>query len=222
MASGDVIEGRPSAVLFDGGPKDPPKAVLFDIGNVIVRWDPRTLYSKIFPDPAERDRFLAEVCTMAWHGEADRGTPFAENIAALSAQHPEHAEAIAAWWGRWPEMFSGVIEETVEAIEALHARGVPLYALTNMSEEAWPGVRAMSPVFDRFRDVVVSGAERTIKPEPRIYEIACERAGLRPSDFLFVDDSRPNVEAAERLGFFGHHFTDPKALHPALERFGLL
>jgi 2-haloacid dehalogenase/putative hydrolase of the HAD superfamily len=209
MTSGGVTEGR-------------PRAVLFDIGNVVVRWDPRTLYSKIFPDPADRDRFLAEVCTMAWHGEADRGVPFAENIRRLSARHPEHAEAIAAWWGRWPEMFSGAIPETETAIEALHARGVPMYGLSNMSEEAWPGVRAMSPAFARFRDTVISGAEGVIKPEPRIYEIACERAGLRPPDFLFVDDSLPNVEAARALGFHGHHFTDPAALAPDLERHGLL
>jgi len=207
---------------MDGVTKGRPSAVLFDIGNVIVRWDPRTLYSKIFPDPAVRDRFLAEVCTMAWHCQADRGVSFADNIAALSARHPEHAEAIAAWWGRWPEMFSGVFTETVEAIEALHANGVPLYALTNMSEEAWPGVRAMSPCFDRFLDVVVSGAERVIKPEARIYEIACERAGLKPADFLFIDDSLPNIHAAEALGFHGLHFTDPAALRPALERHGLL
>ena len=217
-----VTEGRPSAFLFDIGPKHPPKAVLFDIGNVIVRWDPRTLYSKIFPDPAERDRFLAEVCTMAWHGETDRGMAFADNIAQLAQQHPQHAGAIAAWWDRWPEMFSGVIPETEAAIEALHERGVPLYALTNMSEEAWPGVRAMSPVFARFRDVVVSGAEKTFKPEPRLYEIACSRSGLAPSDMLFIDDSLANIEAAEALGFHAHHFTDPAALRPALERHGLL
>jgi len=217
-----VKEGRPSAVLFDLSDKPPPKAVLFDIGNVIVRWDPRTLYSKIFPDPAERDRFLAEVCTMAWHGETDRGMPFADNIALLSKQYPEHAEAIAAWWARWPEMFSGAITETEAVIEALYAKGVPLYGLSNMSEEAWPGVRAMSPCFARLRDVVISGAEKTIKPEARIYEIACARAGLAPSDFVFIDDSLPNIRAAEALGFHGHHFTDPAALRPALERHGLL
>ncbi len=209
MRSEDTIEGR-------------PKAVLFDVGNVVVRWDPRTLYSKIFRDAAERDRFLAEVCTMAWHGETDRGLSFGDNIARLTAQHPQHAEAIAAWWARWPEMFSGPIPETEAAIEALHARGVPMYGLTNMSTEAWPGVQAMSPVFARFTDTVVSAAEGAIKPETRIYEIVLERSGLKPQDFLFVDDNRPNIDAADALGFHTLHFTDPAALHPTLERHGLL
>ncbi len=217
-----VTEGRPGAVLFDMGAQGSPKAVLFDVGNVVVRWDPRTLYSKIFPDPAERDRFLAEVCTMPWHVQHDAGVSWNETIPALIAQHPEHAEAIAAWRDRWAEMFSGAIPETEAAIEALHARGVPLYGLTNMSVEAWPGVRAMSPVFGRFRDTVVSGAEGLIKPDARIFKLACDRAGLQPSDLLFVDDTIWNIEAARALGFHVHHFTDPAALRPDLMRHGLL
>jgi 2-haloacid dehalogenase/putative hydrolase of the HAD superfamily len=199
-----------------------PSAVLFDVGNVIVRWDPRTLYSKIFPNPLERDRFLAEVCTMAWHGEHDRGLPMAESIAALSARHPGHAEAIRAWDRRWEEMFSGPIPETEAAIEALHARGVPLYALTNMPAEKAAGCFAMSPSIARFRDIVVSSHERVMKPDPRAFEIACERAGLAPEKLLFVDDNAANVEAAHRLGFDVHLFDDPAALRPALESRGLL
>ena len=199
-----------------------PSAVLWDIGNVVVRWDPRTLYSKIFPDSAERDRFLAEVCTMAWHAETDRGVAFADNVARLQARHPEHAANIAAWRERWWEMFSGVIEETEAAIEALAAKGVPQFGLTNMSAEVWPGVRAMTPAFERLADVVVSGTELCIKPEPRIFEIACERSGYSPEQMLFVDDSAANIAAAERLGFVVHRFEDPAALRPALERHGLL
>ena len=111
----------------------PIRGVFFDVGNVIVRWDPRTLYSKIFPDPADRDRFLAEVCTPAWHIEHDRGRPMAEGVAALSAQFPEHAQAIAAWNDRWWEMFSGPIPETVQAIEALAVRGVPRAASASIT-----------------------------------------------------------------------------------------
>lgn len=199
-----------------------PRAVLFDVGNVIVRWDPRTLYSKIFDDPAERDYFLAEVCTMAWHTEADRGRPFAEGVRILSRAHPKYAAEIAAWWSRWPEMFSGVIAETAAAIESLHARGVPLFGLTNMSVEAWPGVRAMSPVFSRFADVVVSGAEGVVKPDPEIFHIACRRSGLAPADLLFVDDSAANIAAADALGFHTHHFEEPAALGRALREHALL
>jgi len=199
-----------------------PTAVLFDVGNVIVRWDPRTLYSRIFPDPAERDRFLGEVCTMAWHMEHDRGVPMAENAAPLIARFPEHAEAIAAWEGRWDEMFSGVIEETVQVIEDLHDRGVPLFALTNMPAEKAEGVFAMSPAFQLFDDLVVSGVERTVKPEPRIFAIACDRAQRRPEELLFVDDSPVNVEAAAALGFDTVLFHDPGALRPQLAARGLL
>lgn len=203
-------------------PSGAPRALLWDVGNVIVRWDPRTLYAKIFKEPADLDRFLSHVGTMDWHAETDRGVTFAENIAALSAAHPDQAQHIAAWWDRWPEMFSGTIPETESIIEDLAARGVPQFGLTNMSAETWPGVRAMSPAFRHFRDTVVSGVEGVIKPDPRIYEIALERTGLAPGDLLFVDDSAANVEAAAAMGFHAHHFTDPAALRPAVERHGLL
>jgi len=204
-----VIEGR-------------PRAALFDIGNVLVRWDPRTLYSKIFSDPAERDRFLAEVCTMPWHIQHDAGVSWDQTVPALIAQYPQYAEAIAAWRDRWSEMFSGAIPQTEAAIEALHARGVPIYALTNMSVETFPATMAMSPATRRFRDVIVSGHERVTKPERRIFEIVCERSGLAPQDFFFVDDSAPNIETARAMGFFVHNFADPAALRPDLERHGLL
>lgn len=216
------LKGRPRAVLFDIGAKDPPKAVLFDIGNVIVRWNPRTLYAKIFPDPAECDRFLNEVATMAWHAETDRGMSFADNIALLSARYPHHAAHIAAWWARWDEMFSGTIPETEAVIEDLARRDVVMHGLTNMSVEAWPGVRAMSPAFARLHTVIVSGEEKLIKPDPAIYVLTCERVGLKPQEMLFIDDSRANIDAAAALGFHAHHFIDPAALRPALEGYGLL
>jgi len=203
-------------------PARPPRALLWDVGNVIVRWNPRTLYAKIFKEPADLDRFLSHVGTLDWHAATDRGVTFADNIAALSAEHPHHAEHIAAWWDRWDEMFSGPIRETESVIEDLAARGVPQFGLTNMSHETWDGVRAMSPAFRHFRDTVVSGHERVIKPERRIYEIVLKRTGLEPTDLLFVDDSLANVEAARVLGFHTHHFTDPAALRRAIERHGLL
>jgi len=200
----------------------PPKAVLFDVGGVILRWDPRTLYAKFFPDPAERDRFLAEVCTMAWHIEHDRGRPMAEGVALLIPRFPEHAEAIDAWRTRWAEMFSGAIPETVDAIEALAARGVPLYGLTNMPAEIARDVFGMHPAFGRLRDIVVSGDERLIKPDPRLFQVTLGRIGLPAGDILFVDDSAANIAAANALGFRTHRFADPAALRPALEACGLL
>ncbi|MGH6956271.1 MAG: HAD family hydrolase [Caulobacteraceae bacterium] len=198
------------------------RGVVFDVGNVIVRWDPRTLYSKIFPDPAERDWFLANVCTMAWHVRHDAGVSFAENRAPLIARYPEHQAAILAWSERWWEMFSGPIPETEAAIEALAARGVPMWGLTNMSTETSAGTFAMSPAFTRLAGIVVSGEVGLIKPDPRIYALATERAGMTPAELLFVDDSRRNVEAAEAGGFAVHLFRDPAALKPALAAYGLL
>ena len=196
--------------------------VVWDVGNVIVRWDPRTLYSKIFPDPVERDRFLSDVCTMAWHGPTDCGVAFDDNCMALSAQHPEHEAAIWAWKNRWSEMFSGAIPETEAAIAALQARGVRQYALTNMSHETEATTFAMSPAFARLDGRIVSGREGMMKPGPEIFRLVCDRYGFAAEEALFVDDSATNIAAAQALGFHTHHFTDPAALRPALERLKLL
>ena len=198
------------------------KAVLWDIGNVIVRWNPRTLYSKIFPDPAECDRFLTSVCTMDWHLAHDRGVAFEDNRAELIARHPEHEAAIRAWGDRWWEMFSGPIPETESAIEALHRAGVPQFGLSNISQHTIEGTVAMSPAFGRLKGIVVSGDEGIIKPDPAIFRLASERFGHAPADMLFVDDGERNIAAARALGFDVHHFTDPAALRPALEARGLL
>ncbi|MCR5878458.1 HAD family phosphatase [Phenylobacterium sp. J367] len=199
-----------------------PKAVVWDFGNVIVRWNPRTLYRKIFSDPAECDRFLAHVCTLDWHTAHDRGVSFEENRAPLIARFPEHEAAIRAWGDRWWEMFSGAIPETEAAIEALHARGVPQYGLSNISHHTLDGTYAMSPAFGRLKDAVISGRDGMMKPDPAIYRFACQRFGHEPADLLFVDDSPANVEAAKAVGLDAHHFTDPAALRPALEARGLL
>lgn len=198
------------------------KAVLWDIGNVIVRWNPRTLYDKVFKEPGEADRFLSHVCTMEWHLAHDMGVTFADNRAPLLARHPEYAEAICAWQTRWWDMFSGAIPETEAAIEALHAAGVPQYGVTNMSHETFPGTIAMSPAFTRLRDYVVSAHVGLMKPDPAFYALACDKFGLQPQDVLFFDDSAANIASAQAFGFDTHHFTDPAAIRPALEARGLL
>ncbi len=203
--------------------RSPPRAVLWDVGNVIVRWDPRALYAKIFKEPADLDRFLSHVCTLDWHVEHDRGVSFADNAAPLIARFPQHAAEIRAWDERFDEMLSGPIPETVSVIEALAARETPQFALTNMPQSKWPLVQAKSPAhFGHFRDAVVSGDEGVIKPHRRIYEIVLERTGLAAHDLLFIDDSAANIAAAAEMGFHTHHFTDPAALREAVASHGLL
>ncbi|PZQ58651.1 MAG: HAD family phosphatase [Phenylobacterium zucineum] len=199
-----------------------PRALLWDFGNVIVRWNPRTLYAKIFPDPVQCDRFLSDVCTLAWHAPTDCGVTFADNIAKLVARHPHHEAEIRAWHERWDEMFSGPIAETELAIEALHARGVPQYGLSNISHETFETTVAMSPAFGRLSGIVASGFEGVMKPDPGIFRLCCERFGLEPADFLFVDDNADNIATAAAMGFDTHHFIDPAALRPALEARRLL
>lgn len=199
-----------------------PKAVLWDFGNVIVRWNPRTLYSKVFPDPVHCDRFLSEVCTLAWHAATDRGVAFTDNCAELIRTHPHYEAEILAWRDRWGEMFSGAIPETETAIEALHVAGVPQFGLSNISHETLDSTMAMSPAFGRLAGVVASGLEGLLKPDPAIYRLACDRFGLGPEDFLFVDDSAANIASARKLGFSTHHFQGPADLHPALKAHNLL
>jgi HAD superfamily hydrolase (TIGR01509 family) len=211
-----------TAVELTGVAASTPAVVLFDIGNVIVRFDPNALYSKILPDPEERQWFLTEVCSMAWHVEHDRGVAMAETIPALVARHPRYRDAIEAWRDRAAEMLPSLIDPSVEAIDALDAAGVPLFALTNMPAEWVSLITGMSPAFARFRDIVVSAHEGVIKPDPQLYRIALDRMGRRADEVLFIDDSPPNIDAARTMGFDVHLFEDPAALRPALESRGLL
>jgi len=198
-----------------------PKAVLWDVGNVMVRWDPRTLYSRIFPEPAERDWFLSHVCTMAWHVRHDLGVTFEENRRPLLEQFPEHEAAIRAWETGWWDMFSGHIPETARAMEALADRGVPQFVLSNMSHEVIDGIAALAPAWDRLQGVAISAEWGLMKPDPAIFHRTCGKFGLIPAETLFIDDSAANIAAARDLGFDTHHFTDPAGLAPALAARGL-
>ncbi|QXM24557.1 HAD family phosphatase [Elioraea tepida] len=196
-------------------------AVIFDLGGVLIDWNPRHLYRKLFDDEAEMERFLAEVCAPAWNLEQDRGRPWAEAIAELSARHPDMAELIAAYRGRWHEMLAGSIAETVALLERLHAAGVPLYALTNWSAETFPIAEERFPFLGLFRGIVVSGRIGLVKPEAAIYAHTISRFGLTPSRTLFIDDSARNVAGAAEAGLVAVHYTGPEALARDLAAFGL-
>jgi 2-haloacid dehalogenase len=201
----------------------PPTTVVFDLGNVLIPWDPRSLYRKVFPgDPAAMEWFLANVCTHAWNQSLDGGRPFRDGIAELVARHPEHAAAVRAWDERWEEMLGDPFPESVDILDALAARGVPLYALTNWSAEKFPIARRRYGFLGRFRGIVVSGEERLHKPDPAIFHRLLARFGLTAPACVFVDDSQENVDAASRLGFRGIRFASAPPLRAALKDAGLL
>jgi 2-haloacid dehalogenase len=206
----------------DGIELDRPTAVVFDLGGVLVDWDPRHLYRKLFADEAEMERFLAEVTTQAWNLEQDRGRPFAEAIAELSREHPDRAELIDAFWSRWPEMLGEPHHETVDVLADLRATGIRLLALTNWSAETFPLAIPRYPFLAWFEAVIVSGEVGMVKPDPAIFRILIDRHGLEPARTVLIDDSIANVEAAGALGFRALRFTDAAALRRDLSAMGLL
>ena len=198
------------------------RTVVFDIGNVVVHWDPRFLYRKLFDNDVEMERFLSDVCSMAWHVRHDAGVSFEENAASLKDEFPEHSELIDIWGARYMEMIPGEVEGTSALIHALAAHRVPLHGLTNSPSSTYLLLREAYPVLQKFEHTVVSGDEKTIKPGAQIYEILIARAGLEPASTLFIDDSLHNVEAAEALGMRGHHFRNAALLKAELIDLGLL
>lgn len=196
--------------------------VVFDIGNVLIHWDPRVLYRTIFSTEDEVEWFLGNVCTHEWNLEQDRGRSFEEAIAEATARHPKHADAIAAYHHRWTETIIGPIAGTVAILEELKASGTPLYAITNWHQDKFRETRARFPFLGHFRDIVVSGDERLIKPDPAIYRLLLDRNGLQAADCLFIDDSPKNVAGAEAVGMKAHHFTSPEVLRATLVAAGIL
>jgi 2-haloacid dehalogenase len=190
--------------------------VVFDIGNVLIEWDPRHLYRHIFATPEEIEHFLSTICTSAWNLELDRGKPFAEGVAELVARHPEQEAAIRAFDERWSEMAPGVVPGTLALMERLEARNVPLYAITNFSGEKFAVARLRFPFLDRFRGVIVSAHERLLKPERAIFELLLSRYRLKAQECLFIDDSAANVAGARAVGLAAYHFKDAAGLEQAL------
>lgn len=198
------------------------RAVVFDLGGVLIDWNPRHLYRKLFRDAAAMERFLAEICTQAWNEEQDSGRPFAEAVALLVERHPEQADLIRAYDARWPEMLAGPIAESVAILAALKADGLPLYALTNWSAEKFPVALARFPFLGWFEAITVSGQIGMRKPDPRIFRHLLDRHGLNAPETLFIDDSPANVAAAAALGLQAIRFTGPAALRRSLAARGLL
>jgi 2-haloacid dehalogenase len=231
VGDGDVAP-RPSAwnnVAADHVPQRSPmpraarSIAVFDLGGVLIDWNPRHLYRKLFPgDEAGMEHFLEHVCNQAWNERQDAGRSIAEGVALLKAEHPNKANLIDAFYGRWHEMVAGAIDGTVAVFEELHRRDVPLYALSNWSAETFPYARTRFDFLRRFRGIVLSGEVGLVKPDPRIFRLLLERHGFAAADSVYIDDVERNVAAARALGFDAIRFTEPSALRRRLEELSFL
>ncbi len=198
------------------------EAVVFDVGRVLFQWQLRELFEKLIDDRAELDFVLAEVITEEWHFEHDAGRPLVEMVPERKALFPGYAPLIEAYATRFNETIPGPVPGSLEIVRALHARGLPLFAITNFGDEFWDGFRPTQPVFDLFREIVVSGKERLAKPDPALFALAAGRFGHAPTAMLFVDDNPANIATASDCGWQVHHFTDAPTLRADLEQRGLL
>ncbi len=197
-------------------------AVVFDLGGVLIDWNPRYLYAKLFPgDEAAMENFLSQVVTPQWNERQDAGRSFAEGVAELQGRHPRHAGLIEAYMTRWEEMLGGEFVDSVAVLEGLRRRRVPLYGLTNWSREKFPIARQRFDFLDWFEGIVVSGEEGVAKPDPGIFRILLDRYALDARNLLFIDDSPVNVEVAEGLGFHTHLFKSARGLQRAITDHGL-
>lgn len=199
-----------------------PDVVVFDIGEVLLDWNPRHLYRRIFADEATMEWFLAHVCTPAWNREQDRGRRWADAVDFLVRRWPEWRAEIEAFDARWEKTVAGEIKGSVALLRELVARDVPVYAITNFSDEKFPIAQQRYESLRLFRGVVVSGAEGLLKPDAAIFALFCERYGLAPQRCLFVDDMAANVEGARAAGMSAALFVDPPTLRRDLAAAGFL
>ena len=194
------------------------QTIIFDLGNVLIDWEPRRLFRKIFDDENEMEHFLNHICTPDWNVQQDKGRTIAEATSTLVAQHPEYKLQIEAFYGRWEEMLGGAIQPSVDILTQLHeAQTHRLVALTNWSTETWPVALRDYEFLNLFEGILVSGEEKMIKPQREIYELVCNRYQIEPTTAVFIDDSLKNVRGAEAYGMLGIHFKNGAALRRELE-----
>lgn len=197
--------------------------IIFDLGGVLIDWNPRYLYRKIFSTEEEITWFLEHVCTSEWNERQDAGRSFAEATAELIERFPQHETAIRAWYGRWQETVGGPIGATVEILRALRdQRKHQLYALTNWSAETFPWAKQNFDFLGWFEGIVVSGEEKTLKPRPEFYQILLDRYRVNAGSAVFIDDNLKNVEGARGMGIDGIHFKSPEQLRKDLGERGIL
>ncbi|MBX3001017.1 MAG: HAD family phosphatase [Caldilineaceae bacterium] len=199
-----------------------PSTIIFDLGGVLLEWNPRYLYRKLFEDEAAMESFLSIVCTPEWNVRQDAGRPFAEAVAELVERHPEQEALIRAYHERWEEMVPHAIEETVEILADVRAAGYRVAALSNWSAETYPLMRRRFDFLGWFETIVLSGEERCIKPDPQIYEILLRRLNQPAHECIFIDDSEKNIIVAQQMGIHAIHFHSSSALRQTLHEIGVV
>jgi 2-haloacid dehalogenase len=195
--------------------------LVFDIGNVLIRWDSEIPYRRLIPDPVERRRFLTEILPPEWNIEQDRGRPWPVAEAERIALFPDHADLIRAFRRHWHEMVPESIASNVAVLETALDKSIPCYAITNFAVDTFEEAKARFPFLARFAGTVVSAEIGLLKPDPAIYHAFLNRYGLAASECLFMDDSVRNVEAASSLGFSTIHVTPECDLPAAIKAAGL-
>jgi 2-haloacid dehalogenase len=197
--------------------------IIFDLGAVLIDWNPHHLYRKIFDDEAQMLHFLQHICTPDWNEEQDGGRSLQEATELLVSKHPEHAENIRHYYGRWEEMLAGAIEGTVDILRELKESGkYTLYALTNWSAETFPIALERFDFLGWFDGIVVSGAEKNRKPFATFYQLLLDRYQIDPGKALFIDDNLRNIRAAEQVGIASVHFVSPAQLREHLQEKGII
>lgn len=196
-------------------------AILFDLGNVLIRWDPRNHYRDRFATEADMDAFLAEVAPGSWNHEMDLGKPFAQAIAERTALYPDHAGLLAEWKSEWERMLGGAIDESVQLLDELRTGGYRIAALSNWSAETFPVARARFGFLDWFDTIVLSGVEGIAKPDPRMYALTLERTGFTAEQTVFIDDNLPNIIGARAMGLHGVLFTSAVQCRGELRALGV-
>jgi len=199
------------------------QAFIFDFGNVLLEWDPRLVYKKYFPDnPTAMENFLQEIDFMNWNAEQDKGRPFADGVAQLSAQFPHYADLIQSYHENWSDSIGNILWGTVDIMKQLKQKGYPIYGLSNWSAETFPIARNKFDFFDLLDDYVVSGEVGTVKPEAEIFNILLNKINTPSQNCLFIDDALPNINQANTMGFNTIHFKSPEHLKNKLTQLGLL
>ncbi len=198
------------------------KTIIFDLGGVLLDWNPRHLYRKIFSDQLEMDYFLREICTLEWNGLTDLEKSFADAVEELIPFHPEYADQIRAYHLRWEEMISGPFPGSVKILEELKAAGYPLAALSNWSSETFPIAARKYEFLGWFDPLVISGRVGFSKPDPEIFHILLAELNRDPRECLFIDDREENIQTAQQIGFETVHFSSPEQLRDSLQTLKIL